>query len=86
MTTVTRKPGESDAAFRARAFAVNRQQLKPSTAPMWGHGSCARPATRDELREDSPSGLVSVVVSLRWHVRAGLAVVATVCIGVWFLS
>lgn len=72
MTTVTRKPGESDTAFRARAFAVNREH--------------ARPATRDELREDSPSGLVPVVVSLRWHMRAVLAVVATVCVGVWFLS
>lgn len=83
---ITKKPGESDEAFRLRAFKANRAQLKPSSAPMWGQGSCARPATRDELRADSPSGLVPVKVSLRWHMRAVLAVVMTVSAGVWFLS
>lgn len=86
MTILTKQPGESDQDFRRRAFEFKRAQLKPSSAPMWGQGSCARPATRDELRADSPSGLVPVKVSLRWHVRAVLAVVMTVSVGVWFLS
>lgn len=82
MTTVTRKPGESDAAFRARAFAYNRTRCAISQKCTWQ----ATPSTRDELRADSPSGLVPVQVSLRMHAYAILAVVATVSVGVWFLS
>lgn len=67
-------------------LACTCKRLQPSTAPMWGQGSCARPANRDELRNDSPSGLVPVKVSLRWHVRAVLVVVMTVSAAVWFLS
>jgi hypothetical protein len=57
MTIVTKQPGESDEAFRRRAFAANRDPFvakpdeplrvygarttQPSTAPMWGQGVCA---------------------------------------------
>lgn len=72
MTILTKQPGESDQDFRRRAFEFNRVH--------------ARPCTRDELRIDSPSGLVPVKVSLRWHALAILVVVTTVSVGVWFLS
>ena len=79
MTILTKQPGESDEAFRRRAFEFNRAQLKPSTAPMWGQGSC-RSATPMPVRVPVRK------VSLRWHVRAVLAVVTTVSAAVWFLS